>query len=308
MFRSISEEVRKEFRYGNRINQLVIINVSIFLIVNIIRLILFISNAGVLPEFYYDFVHFLSLSSDMMYNVTHPWVFITHAFLHEGIWHIVWNMFSLYWFGNIVEDLIGKHKILPLYLIGALAGVVAFVISSNFIPFGGGAGFALGASAAVMAFVMAAATLAPDYLFNLILLGEVRIKYIALFVIVLDVIAIPAGGNTGGHWAHLGGALIGYIFVQQLRAGNDWTISFNKVLLPILDLFNGKSKKQKAPMKVVSKNIPSKTDSNPVKPERAPEDSINESKLDKILDKIKQKGFNSLTDEEKDFLHRASKD
>ncbi len=302
MFQSITEEVRKEFRYGTRINQLVILNIAIFAIVNIILFTLYIANAGIVPEFYSDFVHFFSLSSDIWHNITHPWVFVTHAFLHEGIWHIVWNMFSLYWFGNIVEDLIGKQKILPLYLIGAFAGVVAFIVSSNFVPFGGGYfGYALGASAAVMAFVTAAATLAPDYLFNLILIGEVRIKYIALFVIVLDVIAIPKGINSGGHWAHLGGALIGYVFIQQLRAGNDWAAGFNKILQPILDLFGGQSKKQKAPMKVVSKNIP-------VTPERAPEDSDSQDKLDKILEKIKQKGFDSLSDEEKEFLYRASKD
>lgn len=121
----------------------------------------------------------------------------TSMFLHEGFWHLLWNMLFLYWFGRIVGDFIGDQRILPLYLLGGLTGAVVFFISANLLPYGMGGRFALGASAGVMAIVVAAGTISPDYIMRLLLLGDVKLKYIVAVLVFLDLILIPNGGNTG---------------------------------------------------------------------------------------------------------------
>ena len=130
MFQSIIDDIKRELATGNLITRLVIVNVGVFFLINVLWFVLKMANAGSVPPLYYDFLHFFSVSSSIMHNITHPWVFVTSIFLHEGFWHLLWNMLFLYWFGRIVADLIGEQKILPLYLLGGCCGMYFLLVGS----------------------------------------------------------------------------------------------------------------------------------------------------------------------------------
>ena len=314
MLQSIWDDVRRELDKGNMITRLIIINIAVFVAINLVNLILFIANGGTPSPLYQTILHFFCMSSDWKFFLTHPWGLFTSMFLHEGFFHILWNMLFLYWFGRIVGDFIGDQRILPLYLLGGIAGGALFFISANLLPYGAGGSFALGASAGVMAIVVAAGTISPDYIMRLLFIGDVKLKYIVAVLVFLDLILIPRGGNTGGHFAHLGGALFGYIFVAQLRSGNDMSRPVNNILDSISGfferLFSGQGGRKRP--KVVYRNPSKKRPRRSAKGSAASDSgqsrgSVDQEKVDAILDKIKQSGYDSLTAEEKEFLFNASK-
>lgn len=133
MFTSIWEDIKREYNYGNMVTRIIIINSAVFVLVNLIWVILRLTHAYKTPPVYKSIIHFFSLSSDWLHNVTHPWVWITSMFLHEGFMHILFNMLFMYWFGRIVGDFIGNHRILPLYLLGgSLADWLTFYPSISY--------------------------------------------------------------------------------------------------------------------------------------------------------------------------------
>ncbi len=302
MIQSIIADIKREFATGNVITRLVITNVAVFFMINCVYFALKMGNGGVLPPLYDDIVHFFSISSSLFHNLTHPWVFVTSIFLHLGLWHLFWNMIMLYWFGKIVADLVGGYRILPLYLLGGLVGGLAFWGSALIFPFGaGGTVYALGASAGVMAIVVASGIIAPDYHMNLILIGPVKLKYIVAILVILDIFALAGDINTGGHFAHLGGAIMGWVFVTQMHQGNDWSEGINSFISKIQDFFRhdqGRIRSKKQTKLVVKHHYRRKS-------EPLTEDET-EEKVDRILDKIKEGGYQSLTQEEKKFLHNVS--
>ena len=314
MLASIWEDVKREFGYGNMVTRIIIINVALFVFLNVLKLALRIGNEWVIPDFYYHFRNFFCVGQDWFHNVTHPWVFISSTFLHEGIWHIFWNMILLYWFGRIVGDFIGNHRVLAIYILGGLVGAFAFFISANLVPYipeGALAHtkFALGASAGVMAMALAAATISPDYIMRLLFLGDVKLKYIVGVLLLLDLVGLGGNHNTGGHFAHLGGAAFGFLFVRQLQTGVDWSEPFNNFLDKIRSLFTGDSgrKQSSAPRKRKRTSVFSNVGRSAKGGQASDTDAMGfQEKLDSILDKIKQKGVDSLTDEEKAFLKNAS--
>ncbi len=298
MFQSILEDVRREFRMGNMVSRIAIVNIVAFVIINLVRLAFWITNAGQVHPFYYQIRRYLTLSSDPWFDLTHPWVFITAMFLHEGFWHLLWNMLFLYWFGRIVGDLIGNHRVLPIYLLGGVFAGLIFVGSAQLFHYGvAGEIYALGASGAVMALVMAAGVIAPDYMIHLLIIGEVRLKYIVAVLLFIDLISLAGNDNTGGNFAHLGGALFGYLFILLLRQGYDLGMWINNLEAAIMQLFQ---RRERGP-RLVYRN-----DSRPAKNEKvAPDNS--QTKLDAILEKIKHKGIEALSAEEKEFLDNQSK-
>lgn len=308
MLQSIWEDVKREFSYGNMVTRIIIVNVVIFLVINITRLLLFIGNGGQPSLVYDEIVHFLSMSSDWKYVLTHPWVIFTHMFLHENFWHLLWNMLYLYWFGRIVGDFIGNQRVLPIYLLGGLTGALLFFVSANLMPYGlGGAHYALGASAAVMAIVVAAGAISPDYIMRLLFLGDVKLKYIVLVLVLLDLFALASNINTGGQFAHLGGAAMGWIFVRQLREGNDWALQINGLFDKIGRLFRRPRKPRQPHMAYKNPNRPAQSANRKSTQASDPDDLSDQEKLDAILDKIKQSGYESLSAHEKEFLFNASK-
>lgn len=297
------------------VTRLMLVNGVIFVVVNLVKL--FMTVFGGFQEGahgrFVEFMKLFSLSSDLWYNLTHPWVIFTSMFLHENIFHALFNILFLMWFGRIVADLIGDRRILPLYLLAGLAGAFLYIATARWIYPGGS--YAYGASGAVMGIVLAAGVLAPDYLMRLILIGDVKLKYIVIFMLLLDIIGLANMSNTGGHLVHLGGAAMGFFFIRQLQEGHDWAKTVNGVLDSITDffsrLFGGKTSRPK----VVYRNPNLKkekveTQAGKGRASRkgnSATDQSHQERLDAILDKIKQSGYDSLTAEEKDFLFNASK-
>lgn len=295
MFESIIEDLRREFRSGHMVTRIIIVNVVIWIAINFLKLIFKIFNAGTTPEVYLDIRNFFLISNDPIHVLTHPWAFVTTNFIHEGLGHIFWNMLLFYWFGKIIGDLIGDRKILPLYLLAGLAGCLTYFIGMN-IPFFGQNMItpALGASASVMGVIVAAGVLSPDYVFNLILLGPVKMKFVVLALVLIDVFAL--GPGAGGPIAHLGGAAFGAFFISQMRAGKDWSIPVNNLIDKIRSFFGSLGTDRGS----TTKRTKRKSDSS--------EMSIShQERVDEILDKIKAQGYESLTEEEKEFLFLASK-
>ena len=313
MLTSIWEDMKREFSHGNMVTRLVLINVAVFVFINLVKIIMSIAYGGPTNsgEPFDNFLHFFCMSDDAVYLLTHPWGIITSMFLHEGFIHILFNMLFLYWFGRIVGDLIGNHRILPIYLLSGLFGNVVFFITANFLPIGASSnGFALGASGAVMGVVMASAMVAPNYLMRLILIGEVKLKYIVAVLVFLDLIAIADDSNTGGHFAHLGGVFMGWFFVRQLQSGNDLSEPVNSFMGRLKSFFGSLSDKTKGNPrrpKVVYKSDKAKGSRQKAGASSDNVDQNHQEKLDKILDKIKISGYESLTAEEKEFLFKASK-
>jgi len=260
---------------------------------------------------YLSIIQFFEISDNWVHNLTHPWVFLTYGFLHEGFWHIIFNMLVFYWFGRIVGDLIGNQRVLPIYLWGVFAGGITFWLTSLVWPSNGAqTTYMLGASAGVMATVLAAAITAPEYAVRLPLLGEVRIKYIALVMVLVDILVFRDAGvsNQGGHFAHLGGAFMGYIFVSQLRNGNDMAEPVNRVFEGIRSFFLGVGgSKDKRPKPTLAYKAKAKSNVDKATAEKEAKASDQQQRLDVILEKIKAKGIDSLSAEERDFLSIASR-
>ena len=292
MLQSIYDDIKDQFSHGNMITRIILFNLFVFLIIIIVKAFS-PPETGVFNSFYSN----VSLSSDGWKIIRKPWTILTHMFAHQGLWHLGWNMLMLYWFGRITGDLAGDKRILPLYILGGLAGALTFFMYAQVINLTGG--MAYGASAAVTCIVIAAAFLAPDYIIRLLILGDVKLKYIALALIIIDIAMISSRDNTGGHLAHLGGAAIGGMFVHMLRRGKDITE-------PLQRLFDKSPKKtmkrSRTSLTVVENKKKKWVERN--KPQRTVD---TQERIDQILDKINQSGYESLTDEEKDFLYKVSK-
>jgi membrane associated rhomboid family serine protease len=290
MFDSIIKDIRYQFDSGNMVTRLVIINTGVFILTALLN--------AFFPEFYSaNLLPYLALPGDFQLLLVRPWTLLSHMFMHSGLWHLIWNMLTFYWFGAIAGDLLGDRRILPVFLLGGLTGAIVYLVSSYFLSLQGG--YALGSSAAVLAVVFTAVATAPEYRINLLFFGEVRIKFIGLIILFLDIIGTQSTYNSGGHLAHLGGALFGFLFVYLLRRGTD----LSRIPNP-LSVFSGNKKRpRKRSLKVAYKSNKVKDGSGNGASGRNPIST----RVDEILDKIKQNGYDSLTEEEKDILYQASK-
>ncbi|MBL4715230.1 MAG: rhomboid family intramembrane serine protease [Bacteroidia bacterium] len=290
-------DIKNSFnKKDNALIQLIIINVAVFIGVNLLYTITFLANTG--PELYDSILKWLAVPSSLSKLITRPWTVITYMFLHEGFFHILFNMLWLFWLGKILVEYLGNKKLISTYVLGGISGGLVYIIAFNVFPAFQGMteySYALGASAGVLAVVIATATLIPDYSIHLLFLGPVKLKYIAMFSIVIDVISIGKG-NSGGHIAHLGGAIFGFIYIKQLQKGNDLASRFNKIMDSMSSMFSSKSN-----LKVSHKSA-SKTASTMASSSSTPDQEV----IDTILDKIAKSGYDSLSKEEKDILFRAS--
>lgn len=310
MFSSIWQDIKNQFSYGNMLTRIILVNIGGFLMLLVAKLAL----GGLSDGSVYDtFLHSLTVGADWRHNLTHPWVFITHMFLHEGFWHLLWNMLGLYWFGRIVGDLLGDRRVLPIYLLSGLAGGLAYFIMANVASGLGFGSFALGASAAFMGMLVVAGVTAPDYMITLLLLGEVRLKFIVLFFLIIDLVTISNGYNSGGSFGHLGGALMGFLIAQQLRNGNDWTApiarAWDSIVSFLENLFTSRRPKPKVAYRnpdLKKQTVGKQTRSSGRRGEPTSDDLSHQEQLDAILDKIKLTGYDSLSASEKEFLFNAS--
>ncbi len=284
MSRSIFSELKgKMIDSGSRLNLFIGINIIVFLGLGILQTAEWLLTgdkaiAGWLVEQ-------LAVPPYLPELATKPWTVLTYMFTHVNLFHCLFNLLWLYWMGRIFEDFLNPRQFIFTYLAGGLTGALLFIAFYNLFP-----GFQsvilassglIGASAAVMAIVVATATLLPDYSIMLLFFGEVRLKYLVLVYIAIDIIGI-SGLNAGGSIAHLGGALLGFIFIKRLQAGNDWSKLFAK----------------RRKLKIIQRNN--------ARPVNSYNNVPDEEVIDRILDKISRSGYDSLTKQEKEQLFRAS--
>jgi len=299
---SIISDIRDVFaRRDNALNQLIVLNVLVFVVVIVLEAIVYLTK---LDTVHLRLMRQLELSSNLWILLRHPWTVFSYAFTHQGFFHILFNMLNLYWFGQLIMEYLGGRRLVSLYLLGSLAGAAVFLLSYNLIPLlqpAAAAGLAvIGASGAVTAIIVAAATLLPDYTFMLLLLGPVRIKYIALVVVILSIAGINSG-NTGGEIAHLGGALLGFVFIKQLQAGRDLGRPVQAVGQWLGKVFNRTPTTMRASVntqRTSAEGMAART--------RNPGATPLQEEVDIILDKISRSGYESLTKEEKQKLFQAS--
>ena len=288
----IADELKQSFKSGNTLIKLLYINIAVFLAVKIIGVIFFLLSA----EQTFSIANWLAVPADFSNLILKPWTIFTYMFLHVDFFHILFNMLWLYWFGVLFLSYFDEKKLLSLYLTGGLAGAALYILAFNIFPAFSEVlpvSFALGASASVIAIVIAVSVYAPDHTIHLLFLGPVKLKYIALVTIAIDILSI-ASSNAGGHIAHLGGALYGYLFVQQYKKGKNINKGFDRFMDKLFSLFKPKPK-----FKVTYKRPMTDIEYNKEKIKK-------QKDVDQILDKIAKSGYDSLTKKEKEILFKNS--
>ncbi len=289
----IFDEIKETFKHGSMLTRLIYINLGVFLIVKIVDAFVGLFAIGTENVL----IQWLAVPADLSILLYKPWTVFTYMFLHQGFIHILFNLLWLFWFGKIFLEYLTGKQLLNVYLLGGLAGAALYILSFNVFPAFSDAipfSIALGASAAVLAIVVATAVYVPDYTVHLMFLGTVKLKYIALVSVILDIVFLM-DGNAGGHIAHMGGALFGYFYIKQLRKGKDISKGFGKTLDSIFSLFKPKNN-----LKVTYKRGETDIDYKQRK-------NIQQKEVDKILEKIAKSGYDSLSKNEKDILFRQSK-
>lgn len=304
MIGSIVKDIRYKFQSGNTITRLIIVNVAMFLLIMIFLLALRLGSAFDPQNGLFDeAMKYLFLSGDVLWDARHPWVLITHMFTHVGFFHLLFNMLVLYWFGRIAGDLLGDHRMLPLYLYSGLTGALFYLLTAPLLYSGGSQ--LHGASAAIMGIVAAAGLTAPDYQMRLLLIGDVRLKYIVAALLAIYIIGIANMDNIGGHFAHLGGAAFGFFYVHMLRRGHDLANGFIRLtrFLQKPVKVPARPVKRKVTMEVRHRAGERQSDRSN---KTTPAFQGDQERLDAILDKIKSSGYQNLSEEDKQFLHDAS--
>jgi len=292
------ESLKSQFRIANTLTRLIYINVAVFILLKLVGVFLFLLNR---KDFDGVIMAYLAVPADLTVLLTRPWTLFSYMFLHYDLLHILFNMLWLFWFGKIFLEYLDARKLTAVYLIGGLAGAFLYILSFNVFPVFSetmGNSVALGASAAVLAVVMTISFYAPNYRIQLIFIGPVKIQYIALASVVIDILSIKSG-NAGGHIAHLGGAMFGYLYAIQLRRGKDLGRGFNRVMDQIVTWFKPRPK-----MKVHYGKGPGKPETDYEYRERK---AAEQAEIDRILDKISRSGYEALTKDEKARLFSSSK-
>lgn len=292
----------KQLIFGrNALSRLLLINLIVFVVVFFVRTVIYL--------FYTDYQSqaetpisglglWLAVPASLSTLAQKPWTVITYMFLHESLLHILFNMIMLYFSGRIFMEYLSGKKLVFVYLLGGLSGAGLYILAFNVLPVFQSVtqySVALGASASVLAILAAVATYVPNYSVPLIFLGRLKLKYIALIFVAVDIISIERS-NPGGHIAHLGGALFGFAYIVFMKKGMDMSKLFNPVGRFFKNLFKPRPKLRTS----YSKRPLTDDEFNEKRADR-------QKRIDVILDKIAKSGYESLTREEKEMLFKASK-
>ena len=289
----IWDDIKKTFKEGSNLTRLIYINIAVFIIITIVAVIGFLLNNPVISD---NTLDLFAVPSSLTTLLLRPWTLITYMFLHKDIWHILFNMLWLYSFGRIFLEYLDQRKLVAVYLLGGISGALVYILSFNIFPaFSGvvGESVAIGASASVMAIVIAISVYVPDYTVQVFLFGRIKIKYMALAIFVLTSI-MDFSVNSGGKLAHIGGAFFGYFYTLNLRQGHDMVKGFNKIIDFFVTLFRPGRK-----LKVTHRKVANEYEYNKIKKEH-------QANINLILDKISKGGYDSLTKEEKEALFKES--
>lgn len=293
---TIITDLKDSFRRGNIYIQLIYINVAVFVLTTLSEVVMQLFNRSIMDVF-----EWLEMPASLTRFAVQPWSLFTYMFMHAGVMHILFNMLWLYWFGSLFLRFFSARHLRGVYLLGGICGGIFYLAAYNLLPYFRpmvAHSFLLGASASVLAVVTATAYREPNYPVRLLLLGTVRLKYLALIMVLTDLLFLTSN-NAGGHIAHLGGALGGLWFAAALSRGKDTTSWLNAALDFFSSPFGGRRRKPK--MKVhYGANRRSDYEYNARKKAQSDE-------IDRILDKLKKSGYDSLTTDEKKSLFDASK-
>lgn len=285
---NILDDLKLQYKLGGIAMRVIYWNVACFLI----SLVFYNFSIG---EF--EFPNWLALSSDPQVFMFKPWTFLTYAFFHDGFWHLLFNMMVLNFSSTLFLTYFTQKQYLGLYILSAVFAGVVFALSYYFLNYSASI---VGASAAIMAILVATTTYQPLMNIRLLLIGNVKLWHITAVILILDLMQFRLG-NMGGHISHLAGAVFGFIFIKLLQNGTDLSIVISRILDFFTNLFR---KSPSTPFKKVHKNHN--------KPTQKPMSKIvtkdkTQQQIDEILDKISQSGYDCLTKEEKEFLFKAGK-
>lgn len=302
---SFIDRLKLFFSGSSVLPKLILINIAVWFLIRFLGVFAFLFSApGTDPsQSLFSFVtKWFALPANLSVLLTKPWTLFSYMFLHIDFFHILFNMLWLFWFGQIFLQYLNNRQLTFTYITGGISGALLFVLAYNIFPVfetAMPAALALGASASVLAIVVAIAFYVPNYTIYLLLLGPVKIKYVAIFTVIIDFFMIRSG-NAGGHIAHLGGALWGFLFIYWLSKGYDLSLVFGG--LRPGKLFNVFNTRKKTPFKNVY------TSDRPMSDDEYNYHKVeNQKRIDKILDKIKQSGYDSLSREEKELLFSSSR-
>ncbi|MCX6285705.1 MAG: rhomboid family intramembrane serine protease [Bacteroidetes bacterium] len=293
---SPGDNLKRFFREGSALANLIIINVVVWLLVQVFRIIFFLYNQPDAALATTSIIRIFGVPASLTSLINKPWTVLTYMFLHIDIWHVLFNMLWLYWFGKIFQEYLGGRKLMVVYFLGGISGALVYIFAFNIFPVFSPSlpiSYALGASASVMAIVTAISFKVPNYSVYLLFFGRIRILYLAIALFIFDFFMIPTG-NAGGHIAHIGGALFGFLYIQLVVRSNGSV--------------SGAYKRKgwffrKKTMKVTANDNTSRPISDE---EYNVQKAQKQKRMDSILDKISKGGYDSLTRDEKDFLFRSS--
>ena len=277
------------------------VNALVFVLINFVKIVYFLSDIPI-AFFYKQILNWFTLPASFDTLAGRPWTLVVYMFTHQSIWHLLSSSLWLWCFGFILQDLTGNNKLIPIYLYGGLGGGLVFLLTNNFIPVLERNLLTteplLGAGAAIMAVAVATTRLSPQYKIFPLINGGIPLWVLTLIFVAID-FATLSSGNAGIGAGHLAGAAMGYFFIGQLKSGNDWGLWMNNFVDWVNDLFSPDKKNKKQSPK---EKLHYQTDKKPY--EKISNNT--QKRLDEILDKINQKGLTFLTDEEKEFLNKAS--
>lgn len=292
------ETALKRFASATMLMKIVVINIAVFLVLNIISIVMIFAGE---ESGRFIVEQWVAIPGNFGRLARHAWTPLSYMFSQIEPLHLIFNMLWLYWFGIVFQLLSTPKRMIGLYLLGGLGGAALYLLAVNTIPyFAGHGGLLIGSSASVIAIVTATAIMAPDYRMNLLFLGAVSLKWIAIVTIGIDLLSVT-GSNAGGHIAHLGGAAVGAIFALGLKRGHDITAPLNSLIDAIVNLFRRRPKVR--PARFRASGAPSAP--RPKAPSAA--SAADQAELDKILDKIKKSGYSSLTADERARLFDVSR-
>jgi membrane associated rhomboid family serine protease len=288
---TFKEQLNIRIHQLNSAEKLILINVVCFVLPMLIKTVLFLFNISST-----NFINWFELSASWIDLPTKPWSIITYSFLHSGFFHLFWNMYLLFFSSKLFLNLFPSNTFFNVYFLGVVVGGITFILSYTFFPvFQNSSPVMIGASAGVMAVFIFMSTYSPDLEIRLILFN-VKLRYLGIAFLLLDIVQIPYG-NAGGHLAHLGGAILGFYYVKQLKNGKDIGKPFTNFIDKIINIFLRKPKMRTVYKREKSQKIKKKVSDAGEKQKR----------IDRILDKISISGYESLTQAEKDFLFKVGK-
>jgi len=307
---SFLNQIKDFIKSNNVFTNLIVINVAVFALISILHVFfsLFLYTDGLIifnegtpnrQAFLKLTWNYLASTSDLEALIIRPWSIITYMFVHEDFMHILFNMLTFYFFGQYLFKFLGGRKLLSTYLLGGIAGWLLYALGYNFLPMlvQQGHGPMWGASAAVMATVVAGATYSPNTKINM-LFAQIDFKYLAALFVIIDFLALDSGENAGGHLGHLGGAIYGFIMATYIKKGVD----INKWFENILDRIANIGKKNPRMEVVYNRSKAANQSDEDYNFDKAKD----QQKIDRILDKISKTGYDGLTKAEKAFLNKYS--